>query len=190
MDRKFNGRCRSLGNEDAHVAEPCQQARKCDQRAFSVLDGENEAARGLHSFGQAARGRPAHKRVPENAMPNGVRDAARRPIAGRSWPAAPPLSPLDPFSDNRVATRDSRMTRWAVGTPCSSPSDGVITPPSGEPPGPSASGGHEQPPGLATARLTFVFQPGRFRPPRRTASRNRRLELRHIRAVRRHARRR
>jgi hypothetical protein len=42
--------------------------------------------------------------------------------------------------------------------PCSSPPDGVITPPSGESPGPSPSGGHEKHPGLAAARLTFVFQ--------------------------------
>ena len=93
-------------------------------------------------------------------MPNGVPDAARPHFAGRSWPSAPPPSPLDPFSDNRVASRDSQMTRRAVGRPCSSPPDGVITPPSGEPPGPSHSGGHEQHPGLAATRLTFVFQRG------------------------------
>jgi len=53
------------------------------------------------------------------------------------------------------------MARRAVGMPCSSPPDGVITPPSGEPPGPSPSGGHEKHPGLAATRLTFAFQPGK-----------------------------
>jgi hypothetical protein len=96
----------------------------------------------------------------ENAMPNGVPEAAWPHVAGRRWPSAPQPSPLDPFSDHRVASRDSQMTRRAVGMPCSSPPDGVITPPSGEPPGPSPSGGHEQHPGIAATRLTFVFQQG------------------------------
>jgi len=91
-------------------------------------------------------------------MPNGVPDAARPHFAGRLWPSAPHPSPLDPFSDNQVASRDSQMARRAVGMLCSSPPDGVVTPPSGEPPGPSPSGGHEQHPGLAATRLTFVFQ--------------------------------
>ena len=50
------------------------------------------------------------------------------------------------------------MTRRAFGMPCSLPSDGVITPPAGKPPGPGPSGGHEKHPGLAAMRLTFVFQ--------------------------------
>ena len=94
----------------------------------------------------------------ENAMPNGVPDAARPHCEVRSLPAERQPSPLDPFSDNQVASRASQMTRRAVGTPCSSPPDGVITPPSGEPPGPSPSGGHEKHPGLAATRLTFAFQ--------------------------------
>ena len=52
------------------------------------------------------------------------------------------------------------MTRRAVGMPCSWPSNGVITPPAGQPPGPGPSGGHEKHPGLAANGLTFVFQPG------------------------------
>ena len=52
------------------------------------------------------------------------------------------------------------MTRRAFGKPCSLPSDGVITPPAGKPPGPGPSGGHEKHPGLAATRLTFVFQQG------------------------------
>ncbi len=52
------------------------------------------------------------------------------------------------------------MTLRAFGRPCSLPSDGVTTPPAGKPPGPGPSGGHEKHPGLAAARLTFVFQLG------------------------------
>ena len=50
------------------------------------------------------------------------------------------------------------MTLRAFGRPCSLPTDGVVTPPIGKPPGPGPSGGHEKHPGLAAARLTFVFQ--------------------------------
>jgi hypothetical protein len=42
--------------------------------------------------------------------------------------------------------------------PCCLLLDGVATPPSGKPPGPGHSRGHEKPPGLAAMRLTFVFQ--------------------------------
>jgi len=52
------------------------------------------------------------------------------------------------------------MTLRASGMPCSLPPDGVTTPPSGKPHGPSPSGGHEKRPGLAAARLTLVFQRG------------------------------
>ena len=69
-----------------------------------------------------------------------------------------PSRPRHPFSDNRVAERGSQMTLRAFGMPCSLPLDGVITPPAGKPPGPGPSGGHEKHPGLAAARLTFVFQ--------------------------------
>ena len=71
-----------------------------------------------------------------------------------------PSRPRHPFSDNRVAERGSQMTLRAFGMPCSLPPDGVITPPSGKPPGPGPSGGHEKRPGLAASRLTFVFQQG------------------------------
>ena len=76
------------------------------------------------------------------------------------------------FGDREVASPRSTMTRRAFGTPCSSPPDGVITPPCGEPPGPGPSGGHEQRPGLAATRLTFVFQLGqavRYLSPRGAA---------------------
>ena len=69
-----------------------------------------------------------------------------------------PSRPRHPFSDNKVASRGSQMTRRAFGMPCSWPSDGVTTPPAGQPPGPGPSGGHEKHPGLAATRLTFVFQ--------------------------------
>ena len=46
----------------------------------------------------------------------------------------------------------------AVFERCSWPSDGVMTPPAGQPPVPGPSGGHEKHPGLAATRLTFVFQ--------------------------------
>ena len=52
-----------------------------------------------------------------------------------------PSHPRHRFSENRFASRDSHITRRAVGMPCSPPSDGVITTPSGKLPGPGPSGG-------------------------------------------------
>ena len=49
------------------------------------------------------------------------------------------------------------MTRRAFGMPCSWPSDGVITPPAGQPPGPGPSGGHEKHPGLAANAADLCF---------------------------------
>ena len=40
--------------------------------------------------------------------------------AKRLMPSAPQPSPLDPFSDNKVASRDSKMTLGASGKPCGS----------------------------------------------------------------------
>ena len=73
-----------------------------------------------------------------------------------------PSRPRHPFSDNKVASRGSQMTRRAFGMPCSWPSDGVSTPPAGKPLGPGPSGGHEKHPGLAATRLTFVVTSGVF----------------------------
>jgi len=48
--------------------------------------------------------------------------SAERPhCAERLMPSAPQPSPLGPFSDNKVASRDSQMTLRASGKPCSSP---------------------------------------------------------------------
>ena len=80
-----------------------------------------------------------------------------------------PSRPRHPFSDHRVASRGSQMTRRAFGMPCSWPSDGVITPPAGQPPGPGPSGGHEKHPGLAATRLTFVFQRCGMAMPQKTS---------------------
>jgi len=75
-----------------------------------------------------------------------------------------PAVPARSVPRQQGPSRDSQMTRQAVGTPCSSPPDVIITPSSGEPPGPSPSGGHEKHPGLAAARLTYVFQLGMLYP--------------------------
>ena len=71
-----------------------------------------------------------------------------------------PSRPRHPFSDNKVASRGSQMTRRAFGMPCSWPSDGVITPPAGQPPGPGPSGGHEKHPGadLCFSALNMTVQ--------------------------------
>ncbi len=72
-----------------------------------------------------------------------------------------PSRPRHPFSEQRVASRGSQMTRRAFGMPCKWPSDDVTTPPEGQPPGLGPSGGHEKHPGLAANAADFVFQPCR-----------------------------
>ena len=101
-----------------------------------------------------------HKRVSRRAVSNGVPDAARPRSRDGLMPSAPRPSSLDSFSDHQVASPRSQMTRRTFGMPCSPPPDGALAPPCGGPPGPRPSGGHEQRPGLAATRLTFVFQQG------------------------------
>ena len=89
----------------------------------------------------------------EHAMANGVPDAARPHVAGRLLPSAP--QPRHPFSDHKVVSRGSQMTRRAFGMPWA----GVPTPPAGKPPGLGPSGGMKNIPASPLMRLTFVFQP-------------------------------
>ena len=111
------------------------------------------------------------KRVSRRAVSNGVPDAARPRSRDGLMPSAPRPSSLDSFSDHQVASPRSQMTRRTFGMPCSPPPDGALAPPCGGPPGPRPSGGHEQRPGLAAMRLTFVFQRGRVRPEPRLSGR-------------------
>ena len=61
-------------------------------------------------------------------------------------------SPLDPCSDHKVASRDSKMTLRGFRE--------TLQLTDGEPQGPGPSGGHEHHQGLAATRLTFDFQLG------------------------------